>query len=277
MLERIKVDAYDIKKTADSGQCFSIQEIGSNFKVLSADKYCEFIRVGDHFYLYCEKEDVPYWMTYFGGSVPYDRWITSIQSCKYDFLRKCADYSRGLVILKQDLWEMIVSFIISQRKSIPAIKTSLNRLREKYGREVILDSGYLLSKSYKTFPTADDLKNVTVEDLSDCGMGYRAKYVVNAVKWWNSLSGSDMSSLIYGNYDIHMNTLKQISGVGDKVANCICLFAFNNLDAFPVDVWIQRIKDKGLIPDDLSEFDGYKGFLQQVIFFYVISHKDEFK
>ena len=275
---KIHNSEFDIDVVMRSGQCFSINKVvdevnGEFYIVLSGDNCCKVIRDDLYSTFYYNDCAEKYWLSYIGDFKMYSGYVSNIMYSGYKFLSESAKYSRGLVILNQDIWEMIVSFIISQRKSIPAIRTSLNRLRDKYGYE-----RDFMGIKYKTFPTAHDMMDLKVEDLSDCGMGYRAKYVIEAIKWWNSLNSNKLSILRdCGRYDEHMSVLKEIKGVGDKVANCICLFALGDIDAFPIDVWIQRVLDKNLISSDVSEFDGYKGFLQQVIFFYVINHKDLFK
>jgi N-glycosylase/DNA lyase len=181
------------------------------------------------------------------------------------------------VILQQDLWETIVSFIVSQRKSIPAIKSSLEKLRRTFGQrcEVHLPDDSIIE--YYTFPSPQDIlyHEVTADDINKaCGVGYRAEYILDAARWFLDY---EYHTLDLGNsYEEHLSALKEIKGVGDKVANCICLFSLGDLNSFPIDVWIQRALDKELFT--LEEVDDleYRGFIQQVIFFYIINHKEEF-
>lgn len=275
-------DFMDLDIVMRSGQVFSIDKVGDGiFKVLSADKCCIVYEIDNHYEIECPIEDEEYWKNYFNVSTG-----RKLQDVMYDenkFLSDCAKYSKGMVILRQDLWETVVSFIISQRKSIPAIKTSLNRIREKFGKEKRLGSIYrsdLLANhlSYKTFPTAEDMKDITLEDLAGMGLGYRGLYVIEAIKWWNGNYSNYADILRTGTREDHIEVLKQIKGIGDKVANCICLFALSDINSFPIDVWIQRALDKELFSiDDIDKYGDYRGMVQQVIFFYVIDHKELFR
>ena len=126
---------------------------------------------------------------------------------------------------------------------------------------------------FYTFPTADQLKNITIQDLQGLSLGYRDKYIMDAIKWWHN---TDINKLIPKNRDEHLKALQEIKGVGIKVANCISLFAFNDFECFPIDVWIQRVLDKKLVTNkDIEKYWEYAGFLNQIIYFYCITHKEE--
>lgn len=271
----------NINTIMESGQCFSISKIEGTsdlYKVLSDDKMCVVQSAYDNTIIHYNSEDDEYWTKYFQlNSDNYQGYISTLCESQNPFLVKCAKFSEGMVILKQDTWETIVSFIISQRKSIPAIKTSLNRLRDKFGVEKEFNF-YGKHIKYKTFPDSDVIGRLSLNDLSDCGMGYRAEYVLNAAKWVNSLTYDKAKKLTSPDtsYDERMSLLKEIRGVGDKVANCICLFALSDMSSFPVDIWIQRAIDKNMVNPDDEEFKDFKGFAQQVVFYYIIKHKEYF-
>lgn len=271
----IQKDKININTVINSGQIFSFEKISDNLiRIFSDNKCCVMREDADGYICYIDSglEDNIYWKNYFNLSSG-DVLQEILENETNEFLRKCAEYSKGMVILKQDLWEMIISFIISQRKSIPAIKTSLQKFREKFGEECEDSLGYI----YYTFPTAEMLDGITFYDLQGLGLGYRDKYILDAIRWWNENYEKYKEELESDNRERHMEILKQIKGIGDKVANCICLFALNDLDAFPVDVWIQRVLDSRLFT--MKEIEKYKdkGMVQQIIFYYVINHKDEFK
>ena len=270
----------DIDVVAASGQCFSMSKIDdSTYKVLSADRACCVRSYDDKTALYINMEDIEYWESYFNLRYGYDEHISFLSTCGVPFIEECAKYSKGMVIIKQDLWEMIVSFIISQRKSIPAIKKCLDKFRDVFGvsRRFYMDSSNYIE--YKTFPTAKEFLETSryEEKISSCGVGYRGKYIIDAARWFLDLTDKDMEILRNGTYENRMELLKEIYGVGDKVANCICLFALSDMKAFPVDVWMDRVLERELIPEHFLKLVNFPGFVQQVIFYYVINHKDMFR
>ena len=289
----IQTKYFDIKIIKESGQCFNFKIINGKYVITSIDKSCVVIRNDNKNIIYCLTSEVNYWVSYFNLDISFEKYLDTMKNHKNNFIKIAANYSVGLILLKQDLWETIVSFIISQRKSIPSIFTSIERLKESFGENKTIYLEEIGEISFKTFPTASNFNwstniEVSVKELKNntsdrskklklCGLGYRDEYILYAANWYNSLTSEAIESLYNNSSEAHMSELLKIKGVGTKVANCICLFAFNDLDSFPIDVWIQRILDKKLLPEDLSEFNGYKGFLQQVIFFYIINNKNIIK
>lgn len=280
---------FDIDAVYRSGQTFSIDKISDNeYIVISLNKICRIVKYDIFTKIYVLNDDLDYWNSYFNLEVQFDAYIYTMISSRNKFIKKCAKYSKGLVILKQDLWETMISFIISQRKSIPSIKTSLNRLRDNFGESYNIDINGLLN--FKSLPQPKDLlwcgdlcstlidlrkgESENAKRLLSCGLGYRCEYLLYAADWYLKTNISNLSILSYTD---HMKQLQYVKGIGAKVANCICLFAFNDLSAFPIDVWIERIINKKLLSNyDINYFKPYAGFLQQVIFYYVINHKNEF-
>ena len=293
-LENIYIDIETIYR---SGQCFNIIKEDNVYKIISTDKLCVFKRHETKSEIYMRKDEEDYWTRYFNLNTDFKEYLDILKNDNNEFIKKCANYSTGMIILKQDLWECMMSFIISQRKSIPSIKTSLELLSEKFGQnhESFLENFGLIK--YKSLPQLQDfnwfLKNkdkneiinylqaknnkkeyikpniFQLQELLSCGLGYRDEYILQAAEWMSRKPN------ISEGYNNHLNTLMKIKGIGKKVANCITLFSFNDFDAFPVDVWIQRILDKKLLPEDLSQYQKFLGFLQQIIFFYAIENKKE--
>jgi N-glycosylase/DNA lyase len=140
----------------------------------------------------------------------------------------------GLRIIRQDPWECLISYICATYKNIIAIKQMLLRLSEKFGEKKTLEG-----RSFYTFPTAEKLANATTDGLLACGLGYRAKYVLETSK--KICKGEfDLESLKKMPYQLARKELRSLSGVGLKVADCILLFSLEKLNAFPVDVWVKR-------------------------------------
>jgi N-glycosylase/DNA lyase len=140
----------------------------------------------------------------------------------------------GLRIIRQDPWECLISYICATYKSIAAIKQMLRRLSEKFGEKKTLDGC-----DYYTFPTPEKLANATDSSLAACGLGYRARYVLETSK--KICEGEfDLEALRKMPCQQARKALCGLSGVGLKVADCILLFSLGKLDAFPVDVWVKR-------------------------------------
>ena len=203
-----------------------------------------------------------------------------------DWLRRAAESAKGVVILKQDEWEALFSFIISQNNNIPRIRKIIRQLSAEYGVNICLQKGIKtcpLAKisatpceelckncgSCYTFPKAVDIvKNP--EKMLPSKPGFRYKYLLAAAE--RVVSGAtDLKAIAEArSYEYTVEELKKILGVGDKVASCAALFGFGNLEAFPIDVWMRRAIDNyfdgHLDPADLGE---YAGVAQQYIFHYI--------
>ena len=163
------------------------------------------------------------------------------------YLIKCYDHGRGIRILRQDLWEILITFIISQNNNIPRIKKSVKAL---------------CSGSH--FPTPEELSEM---DLSDKGLGYRDKYIKDACKHF--MNPRYVLLLCSSNHEVARDALKDIRGVGDKVADCVRLFGLHHLEAFPIDTHIKQVIDReycGKMPEWVHS--KYAGVFQQYIFYY---------
>ena len=170
-----------------------------------------------------------------------------------DFVKVAYQFGSGIRILRQDLWEVIISFIISQNNNIPRIKKSIQMLCDEFNGR---------------FPTNDELLQM---DLSNKGLGYREEYIRNIC----SCSIFDFGMLEGLTYEQSNEVLMSFKGIGEKVANCILLFALHYLDAFPQDVHIKRIIDReygGELPEWAKS--KYAGLFQQYIFYYSLNHKE---
>ena len=263
----------NIRTVMLSGQVFSYEEFDGKYKVYSADKMCLAIPVENDVNktrVVCAPQDEEYWKRYFNADQG-RRLETEMLMSENPFIVKSMQYSTGMTMLKQDFWEMIVSFIVSQRNSIPAIRKILMNIRKTHGayKAVVLDGQ---SYSYYAFPSAQQMKGFTIEDLQGLSLGYRDKYIMDAIRWYHN-NHSHWDKMTHNEI---IATLQGIRGVGPKVANCIALFALNDLECFPVDVWIERLLQQKLVTDkDVAQYKYSAGFLNQIIYFYAIMHKDE--
>lgn len=262
-------DDFDLDKIVQSGQCFRAKNIGGDLVRFVTGMHLLYIHhlSGSRYSVSCGKEEWDtVWHTYFDLDTDY-RTIRREEQGKHPCIRKAVEYGRGLRILRQDAWEMLVTFIISQRKNIPAIAKSVEMLADRYGRP--LESDY---EDVCSFPTAVDLRSVSVDDLRDCGLGYRAPYIHDAVA--KVLRRDIDLDSISGHSDLALfHELQQINGVGKKVANCVCLYGYGRKACVPVDVWINRAIQNELQGQSLEGLFGCRaGIMQQYVFFYERSH-----
>ncbi|MDO4938432.1 MAG: DNA glycosylase [Lachnospiraceae bacterium] len=244
---------FDIQQIADSGQIFRFNKTDdSHYELIAGDKRLVLDENGEP-----DLSD-PFWWHYFDMDTDYGKFIESVPPSD-KFLSAAVRCAGGIRILNQDPWEMLISFIVSQRKSIPAIKTSIEKLCERYGSRM---------DGYYAFPTPDELAKADMDGLKACSLGYRAEYIYECAgrtaageydPWgWQVLNDDDLRE-----------KLMSIKGVGIKVANCTMLFGYHRTGAFPVDVWIKRIEDEyydGAFPVD--RYPGYAGIIQQYMFYY---------
>ena len=189
---------------------------------------------------------------------------------KDNSLKKVIDNCIGFKIINQPRFECIISYIISQNNGVPQIRNAVNNISEKYGKKVIFED-----KEYYLFPSAKDLKDVTIEEYRNLKVGFRDKYIYEIVRKINDDEFNidlidDMSS-----YDA-MNYLMNNKGIGEKVSSCILLFSYSRLDVFPIDTWVKKfMKDTYSIEgiDNIKKFtkekyDNYTGLVIQYMFHY---------
>lgn len=266
---RFVIKNTDIAKIADSGQCFSIVQVETGFYyVLSRDLICAVSQDGADIIVECDEKHVDYWKNYFDADNPvYERFLAVSKGETHVLLKNAIEYGKGLRILNQDPFECLISFIISQRKSIPAIKTSINQLSMKYGKKQ-----NFLGVEYYSFPSPEELVYGYEKDFyEDCGLGYREGYVYDTSKKMLS-DEPTLRELRNSGYRESMSYLLRLKGVGEKVANCVCLYSLGKIDAFPVDVWMDRLLNQFFTTEDLINlelnYSGMKGLLQLYMFYY---------
>ena len=249
-----QIDHMNLHQIANSGQCFRWRQIEDNSYIIPAfGKELTISQDGNTFILSCdENEWNSLWRNYFDLETNYNEVENIIMESNDDFLKTAYQFGSGIRILRQDLWEVIISFIISQNNNIPRIKKSIQMLCDEFdGR----------------FPTNDELLQM---DLSNKGLGYREEYIRNIC----SCSIFDFGMLEGLTYEQSNEVLMSFKGIGEKVANCILLFGLHYLDAFPVDTHIRKIIDReysGELPD--WAFGKYAGLFQQYLFYYEVNHK----
>ncbi len=259
---------FSLAQTLECGQAFRWNATDENtYEGIALGQFLKISQKGDTviFHDTCLQIFNTVWRGYFDLDRNYGDIINSLQYNQT--LSAAAAFGGGIRILKQDPWEALCSFIISQNNNIPRIKGIVERLCEGFGEKT--EGGY-------TFPSANTISNHTIDDLAVLRSGFRAKYILDAAKKVAS-SELDLENISRLNTDSARTELMKIYGVGAKVADCTMLYGMGKLDAFPKDVWIKRALEV-LFGGDLPESTGeYAGIIQQYIFFYARETKLDIK
>lgn len=248
-----KIDHMDLHQIANSGQCFRWQKINDNtYKIPAFSKELTISQDGNTFILSCdENEWNNIWRNYFDLDTDYNEVENIVMESNDNFLKAAYEFGSGIRILGQDLWEVIVSFIISQNNNIPRIRKSIERI---------------CAETNGKFPEWYELINM---DLADKGLGYRDEYIKNACYVRaTTFTDDDLES----GYENAKAQLMKIKGIGEKVANCVLLFGLHYLDAFPIDTHVRNILNReynGKLPNWIG--NKYSGLFQQYLFFYEIN------
>ncbi len=254
-------DKLDLVKTFECGQCFR----------WNADENCIYYGVasGHAAKLWRYGEDIlidtdaspEFWHDYFDLDTDYAAISLAFQGG--DYLGEAVKYGMGIRILRQDPWEALCSFIISQCNNIKRIKGIVKRLCESFGEPIEFEG-----KRYFAFPDAAAVAALDEDALSCLRCGYRAPYIMTAAK---AVASGELilDELIRTDYVSAKRALLSLNGIGEKVANCVVLFGLRHMEAFPIDVWIKRALKEHFPPDfDPAVLGAYAGLAQQYIFYY---------
>lgn len=262
-IEIVGKEDFNPEHILECGQVFSFRKNeAGEYEVLSADKKAIITELDSGFVI--KTKDTAYFEEYFDLKTDY----SSIKKRlgKYKILEKPIEYGYGIRILKQNLFETLISFIVSANNNIKRIKMILNRIREKYGKNM---------GDFHAFPTREELLRATVQDFEELGAGYRAKYIFGVLRQvdektlesWRGLQTPQLRA-----------NLISLMGVGPKVADCVLLFGYGKKDVFPVDTWIAQMYNKyyrnlqnreKIRANLLSEFGEFSGYAQQYLFFFM--------
>lgn len=262
---------FSLREILDCGQCFRwLPQDGdeTRWSGIAMGKRLEIQKLGEGEFLFLDTNQQEFeeiWTDYFDLQTDYAALKSAL--CCDPVMAEATTYAPGIRVLRQNGWEALCTFIISQNNNIKRIRGIVERLCECFGEPV--DGGF-------DFPTAERLSQATLEDLAPLRSGFRAKYLLDAAQKVSSgvVDLSAISSMTYEEAQAH---LRQINGVGPKVADCALLFGFYRLDAFPMDVWMKRAMAT-LYPDGLPEnILPYRGIAQQYLFHYARMHPELFE
>ena len=256
----IKVSDFSLSQTLECGQCFRFsRDYDGCYSGVALSRFMKLRQQDERFIIHTdEKTEFPDdYINYFGLDMDYAAIISEFS--EDPVMRKITGYTPGIRILRQPLFETLISFIISQNNNIKRISGIVERLCCFFGEE--------LSANIYDFPKPEILASLDPGQLSEIRCGFRDKYIIDAAKKWTS-GDIDQETVKYAPLDEARAELMKINGVGPKVADCTLLFGAARFDVFPQDVWIKRAMLE-LFPDGLPECSkAYAGIAQQYIFHY---------
>ena len=271
-------DSFDLKHIFECGQCFRWDKISdTSYEGVAFGKALKIEKSSDDYIFYTSLEDFEnIWCNYFDLLRDYSKIKSHLGNDKV--LKEASTFGHGIRILNQDLFETVISFIISASNNIPRIKGIIKRLCENFGEKI-----EYMGAVYYSFPRPEKLSYLTEEEISVIRSGFRGKYIIAAAKAFQSgeISYEMLNSLSYT--DAKKELIK-IPGVGEKVANCILLFGLSKFDSFPIDVWIKRImehcyfdgnptKNEEIANYAAVHFKDLGGIAQQYLFYWARENK----
>ena len=255
------IPGFDLPLTAGSGQCFRFVREAEGFRVIASGRVLRMRHAGgDRYEVDCSPHEWNgFWHDYFDLGRDYQTVHAAVPADDL-FLQDALRHAGGLRILRQEPWETLIGFIVSQRKNLPAIQGCMEQMARRFGTQ--------LEEGVHAFPTPQQLAEQSIEALNACGLGYRSRYIQGTARLvasgtadldaWRGLDDAGL-----------MQALCTLPGVGVKVANCVMLFAYQRMDAFPRDVWILRVEQEhygGRFREE--DYPGIAGILQQYMFCY---------
>lgn len=268
------VGPLDLEQTLDCGQCFRFSPTqDGGWQGMAGDQYGWFRLEGNTLVVRGVSREVfdGFWRFYLDLDRDYEKLYRSVVRRVGGRMGECVRFAPGVHLLRQDAWEALISFIISQNNNVPRIKGIIHRLCREFGRPVEAPEG-----EWYAFPEPDVLASLKEEDLAPLRSGWRSGYILDAAQ--KVASGEiALETIAALPLEEARKELQKIRGVGPKVAECVLLFGMGRLEAFPMDVWMKRAM-KVLFPGKTPEdFGPYAGVAQQVIFHFCRQHPQKIR
>lgn len=265
----------DLSQTLDCGQAFRWRPVllpdgREAWRGVAFGHALTVLQEGNEFCFDCTEEEFrAVWYDYFDFGTDYGALRTQL-SALHPVLREACSYAPGIRILRQEPWEALCSFILSQNNNIVRIKGIIDRLCSLSGQSILCGEEPLYA-----FPSPKELSAYTAEELAPLRAGFRAKYLADAAQRV-SQGELNLEALKSGSTEAARERLMTVHGVGPKVADCVLLYGLHRTDCFPMDVWMKRAVQlmPELTPADLGES---AGIAQQYLFHYVRMHPELFK
>lgn len=249
---------FDPFVSCECGQCFRFERVcDRSYRLFACGRRLDIEKTAEGwlFLDIAEEEFRSGFYEYFDLERDYGEIIRGFS--QDNIVSRAAEEGSGIRIFRQDPWETLISFIISQNNNIPRIKKIINSLCALLGEE---------KNGFYKFPSAEEILTAGLDGLAPIKSGFRAKYIIDAAE---KVSSGEVSieRIKKSDYETALNELKKIKGVGDKVANCVLLFGFGFHEAFPIDVWVKRVIGKYYGENfDPKSFGKYAGIAQQYLF-----------
>ena len=276
----IKTECFNLLDTLECGQCFRWNRIDNNtdnrynseFIGVISDRVIRIRQNGEYIFVYSNvkeklKDVVYYYFDLYNNYKKIEKNITKIDN----YIKDAIDKTSGIHILNQNNLETLISYIISSNNNIPRIRKSIYEIAKRYGTHTIFEG-----EDYYLFPTLKQLKDISVEEFKECGVGFRDKYLVKTINDLIENNICEEQTTKLSNSQLK-KILMNFVGVGPKVADCVMLFSFGRQDVFPVDVWVKRVMEKLYFEKDASlkdievyatrKFGSYAGIIQQHLFY----------
>lgn len=274
----IKVKCFNLKFTLECGQCFRWECIDDEkFEYIGVikDRVIKIRQDGENLYITSNKEEnlKEVVMEYFDLYEDYEK-IEKRIALVDENVSNALKNTSGIRHLNQDFFETLISYIISANNNIPRISKSVKEISKRYGSKVIFEN-----QEYYLFPTAEQLRNVSIKEYRECGVGFRDSYIYSTVHDFldGKITYDDAKNMDTNDLKKKLLTLK---GVGPKVADCILLFSCNRREVFPIDVWVERVmsllyfkemdgkvKKKDILEYAKTNFSDDAGIIQQHLFY----------
>ena len=249
----------------ECGQIFRYKKTDNGYTVFSKNHKAVIQKIETGYEI--TTDDIAYFIEFFDFDTDYSIIKTALS--KDTVLHQAINYGKGIRILKNDLFEIIISFIISANNNIPRIQKSIEFIAENLGEKI---------DDYYAFPTLDRLASADLDFFKKAGTGYRAEYLVDTIAKIKNCE-FDIALLKTLNTNDARRYLLTLKGVGEKVADCILLFGMHRLDVFPVDTWINKIYNESFTENPLANrkqisqnlvnrYGDLSGYAQQYLFYY---------
>lgn len=265
---RITLPHFSPEKIMDSGQCFRMRKTAANTYMIQALDRVLFIQPKgkDRFHLSCTKAAYDaFWRDYLDADDIYEAAAAAMPADDLHLLEAAAA-GDGIRILRQDPWEMLITFILSQRKTIPAIRQCVEKLCALAGKRLSV-KGLPDDTPLYGFPSPKVLARLSLEEILSTGAGYRASYLLETARM--AAAGAPLSTWRDLPDEVLLQRLLAFPGVGIKVATCVMLFGFHRLHICPVDVWMERIiRERYGGIDPFPAYGAYGGIYQQYMFYH---------
>ena len=269
IIKEITRSELDLDKTFDCGQAFRWKKIPDgtwcgqvNSGIVALKQQGSTIATNVNY------DNKDWLVNYLNLDTDYTAEMGKIDMSADKYLSAAYEAGKGIHILRQDLYEMIITFIISQMNSMHNIRNCVDKISKKYGNRMEIglpDDKVVVGY---TFPSPEVLAGTTSEELRECSVGFRDRYIMEISEFISDIP-TFMEDLKSAKYSTAMKMLKNFNGIGDKVANCICLFALHHVNAFPIDTHIKQIINKHYSGKlDVSRFGDIAGIVQQYMFYY---------